>query len=221
MNYAWAYKYILAPIHTVFEIGSRDLLDACGLASHFDCSVVAFECNPDCLAVCANAPGDPRVRLVPKAVSNVDGPLTFHSFDLEKYDNIGASSLFEIDFSNRSMNDPDRNKTDVQKIITVNSTRLDTFCAAERLVPDALFLDIQEGELLALQGAGDILAAVKYICFEGSSTATYKGGCSAYDVHCFLTSKGFVHISNNGITPDTAPSQSSQWSFNDYLYIRL
>lgn len=39
-------------IKTIFELGSRDLVDAYKLSKYYECDVYAFECNPDCLLEC-------------------------------------------------------------------------------------------------------------------------------------------------------------------------
>jgi hypothetical protein len=39
-------------IKTIFEIGSRDLIDANRLQIFYGADVYAFECNPDCLIEC-------------------------------------------------------------------------------------------------------------------------------------------------------------------------
>jgi hypothetical protein len=39
-------------IHTIVELGSRDLIDAIKLHNHYNSTVYAFECNPDCLIEC-------------------------------------------------------------------------------------------------------------------------------------------------------------------------
>ena len=39
-------------INNIFELGSRDLIDANKLQEFFNCKIYAFECNPDCLEIC-------------------------------------------------------------------------------------------------------------------------------------------------------------------------
>ncbi len=40
-------------IKTIFELGSRDLIDAIKLSNYFeDATLYAFECNTDCLIEC-------------------------------------------------------------------------------------------------------------------------------------------------------------------------
>lgn len=92
-------------VKTIFELGSRDLEDAIRLFNHYGCKVFAFECNPDCINVCKNklrsqsTVVNANVFLVESAVSLENAETTFYPFDLTKYDNMGASSMFKIDFS--------------------------------------------------------------------------------------------------------------------------
>lgn len=39
-------------VSTIFELGSRDLVDANKLSKFYNSVVFAFECNPDCLKIC-------------------------------------------------------------------------------------------------------------------------------------------------------------------------
>ena len=54
MSYSEFFKRIHnKQIKTIFELGSRDLIDAIKLLNYFESSnVYAFECNPDCLVEC-------------------------------------------------------------------------------------------------------------------------------------------------------------------------
>ena len=58
-------------VQTIFELGSRDLLDAHKLQDYYDCLVYAFECNPDCLEICDSVIetfNNDNIVLVKKAV---------------------------------------------------------------------------------------------------------------------------------------------------------
>jgi len=104
-------------VKTIFELGSRDLIDATKLLDFFkdDCKVYAFECNPDCLIECNknlyNLTEDKKKKivLIDKAVSVINGDVSFYPFDLQKYNNMGASSMLKIDFSLRNKDDLDYN----------------------------------------------------------------------------------------------------------------
>ncbi len=139
------------------------------------------------------------------------------AFDLNKYDNMGASSIYEIDFtSNRPVYDPDYGRKDVQKTVEVDACRLDTFCNEQKELPDAIFMDVQEAELDVLKSMGDLLKKVKYIVFEASNKPTYKGGCCYKDIDLFLKDKGFKYRSDN--MPESQKNNFN-WGFCDWLYI--
>ena len=108
-------------VKTVFELGSRDLIDAIKLQQYFNCDVYSFECNPDCLTICKtnydklNEITKKSINFIEFAVSTIDGYIKFYPFDLNKYNNMGASSCLKIDFSNRSKWDPDYNRPNPKK----------------------------------------------------------------------------------------------------------
>jgi len=223
MSYKWAYKYITKDIKLIFEVGSRDCLDAIELNKHFNCKVVAFECNPDGISECINNINDRNITtnsviLVQKAVTDCDGTITFRPFIKEKYNNIGASSLFEIDFiSTRDKSDPDYGITDIQKCITVNCIRLDTFIDNISIItPDLLCMDVQESELLVLLGLGNKIQYISYIVTEASSVNTYKNGCTFNDIHTYLINNNFEFIATNSGT--SLPELVNTFSFFDCIY---
>lgn len=216
MNYTWSFPYI-KDIKTAFEVGSRDLLDANEIAGKYNCKVYSFECNPDCIRECLNNNTDDRVSLIQKAVYETDGKISFMSFDLNKYNNMGASSIYEIDFtSNRPIYDPDYGRKDVQNKVEVDACRLDTFCNEQNIIPEAIFMDVQEAELSVLKSLGTLLKKVKYIVFEASNVPTYKGGCSYKDIDEFLRDNGFRYRSDN--MPESQKNNFN-WGFCDWLYI--
>ena len=51
-----------------------------------------------------------RIILIERAVSIEDKTVIFRPFELSLYNNMGASSMLEIDFSTRSEDDKDYNK---------------------------------------------------------------------------------------------------------------
>jgi len=216
MNYTWSFPYI-KDVKVAFEVGSRDLLDANKIADKYNCKVYSFECNPDCIRECLKNNTDNRVTLIQKAVCEKDGKISFMPFDLSKYNNMGASSIYEIDFTkNRPYYDPDYGRKDVQKTVEVSSCRLDTFCNEQTELPDAIFMDVQEAELVVLKSMGELLKKVKYIVFEASNTSTYKGGCCYNEIDSFLKEKGFTYRSDN--MPESQKNNFN-WGFCDFLYI--
>ena len=121
--------------------------------------------------------------------------------------NCGASSIYEIDFSNRRNDDPDKNRSSVQKQITVDSIRLDTFCSNNNITNiDLIAMDLQGYELNALKSLGPLLQNVKYIITETCIISTYKGGCNFKELYELLSQFGFEYIVSdqygNNIPPD-------------------
>lgn len=192
-------------IKTIFELGSRDLQDAIKLSNYFeDSKLYAFECNPDCLEICHTAFAilDEKIKkrlfLINKAVSSVNGQICFYPFDLQLYDNMGASSMLEIDFSMRHPSDPDFNRENPQKEIKVDGVRLDTFLKDNNISNiDLLCMDLQGYELQALQSLGKYLIDVKYIITECSIQSTYKNGASFQELEAYLECFGFHYVCSN------------------------
>lgn len=191
-------------IKIVFELGSRDLLDAFKLCNYYNCKVYAFECNPDCLIECnknlSNVSHDIKqnVVLIDKAVSLDDKDITFYPFDLNKYDNMGSSSLLKIDFSKRDINDPDYNRPNPQKEIIVNGTRIDTFIDKNNISNiDMLCIDLQGYELNAIKSLGDKIRNVKYIITECSIENTYTNGATFNELNEYLQSFNFKYCCSN------------------------
>lgn len=214
-NYNWSFDFI-KNVNIAFEIGSRDLLDSNTIQNKYNCKVYSFECNPDCIKECNKNNINKNVTLIEKAVSQIDGNINFHSFDLNKYNNMGASSMFEIDFiSSRKPSDDDYGRTDVQNVISVPSIRLDTFCKENNIVPDAIFMDVQEAELEVLKSAGEYLKDINYIVLEASTRSTYKGGCNIVELDTFLDKNNFKVINCDKSSIKT----TDFFTFGDYLYI--
>lgn len=65
-------------IKTIFEIGSRDAIDAIQLSDFFQCHVYAFECNLTAVEICRKNIGfNPNVTLVPSGVWDATGEMAF------------------------------------------------------------------------------------------------------------------------------------------------
>jgi FkbM family methyltransferase len=213
-------------IKTIFELGSRDLIDAYTIQDNYKCKVYAFECNPDCIGLCnetVNRLGpNPNVKLITKAVSLENKEITFYPFDLTKYDNMGASSLLIKDFSKHNVYDPDYNRPNPQKEITVDGIRLDTFCEINNISNvDMLCIDLQGYELNALKSMGSYLDSVKYIITELSIDPTYKDGSSALDVIKYLADRGFTYVSSTRYNYNMPDFNAKGFSEFDALFVRM
>jgi FkbM family methyltransferase len=187
-------------VKVIFELGSRDLIDAIKLINYYNCTVYAFECNPDCLIECNKrlsilkvSSNDNKLFLIENAISLVDENVKFYPFDLTKYDNMGSSSMLKIDFSMRNIDDPDYNRENPQKEIIVKGTRLDTFINEHNIVNiDMLCIDLQGYELNALKSLGNELHKVKYIITECSIQNTYINGATFKELNEYLSDYNFI-----------------------------
>lgn len=190
-NYKWAFQYFPKSIKNVVEVGSRDALDAIAISEHFNCDVVSFEPNPKAFELCVenvSLSGTSRIIVRKEALTDYNRELIFHPVDPTLYDNIGASSLFEIDFTNRMDIDPDKNRTSIQSSIKVQGARWDSLGMKD---PDILFLDVEGAELLVLRGFGEHLTNVKGVVCEAAPVPSNIGGCTLYELHRYLRSQGF------------------------------
>jgi FkbM family methyltransferase len=188
-------------VNVIFELGSRDLLDALKLMAYYDKAVVySFECNPECLVDCEENFSlmkdyiKNRIILVKNAVSENNGDVSFYPFDITKYNNKGASSMLKIDFSMRDPSDPDYNTPNPQKEIIVPGIRLDTFMESKNISNiDLICIDLQGYELNALKSLGSYLHKVKYIITETSIQSTYKNGATFKELETFLKEFNFAY----------------------------
>ena len=182
-----------APL-VIFDVGSRDCAQSIEFYEAFpNARIVAFECNPQTLPLCAAvaAARADRLTLVPKAVHVYDGTCTFFPIDPARTvtswadGNPGASSLF------RANGEYDVEHY-VQTETTVECTTLASAAAALGIARvDLIWMDLQGAELLALQGMGDLLNGVRYVHTELSFRAMYTGQALFADVHSYLHTQGF------------------------------
>mgnify|MGYP002628664863 CR=1 FL=1 len=215
---------------TIFELGSRDLIDGIAMLNEYTKTrkLYSFECNPVCIEKCnklyitLNDELKDKVHIIPKAVSLENGKINFMSVDEQLMDNCGASSIYEINFSNRTDNDPDKNRTSVQKEISVDAIRLDTFCNNNNIKNiDLIVMDLQGYELNALKSLGLLLKNVKYIITETCIESTYKGGCNFKELYDLLSHNGFEYIVSDKYGKKIPPDNIKGWSEFNCLFINL
>ena len=178
-------------VNLIFEIGSRDAIDAIALSEYFTSPVYAFECHPDAVEVCKGNIGEnPNVHLINSSVWDIDGEITFHPVipDGEEY-LLGASSIFPIDSSGPFGN------SQLQKEICVNACRLDTWIKSNNLSsPDLLCIDVQGGTLQVLKSLGGYLHNVKYIIAEVESKRYYEGQALVNEVLDYIIPYSFQPV---------------------------
>ncbi|MFT5170414.1 MAG: FkbM family methyltransferase [Candidatus Marinamargulisbacteria bacterium] len=207
-------KFDPLAVKTVFDIGSRDGEQSLELAAAFpNAKVFAFECNPDTLKYCyAKEKINPRVTIVPKAVSDKDGTLTFYQNDIEKFDFeiprsyrggrediyvAGASSLYHSDHS----------LVQKQKI-EVESIRLDTFCNAQGIeTVDIIWMDLEGAELRALQSLGNRIKNTKMIWTETRTSPGSAGQCSFSELNAYLKPFSFDYLHRKRVDGNVGDDQ--------------
>ena len=116
------------------------------------------------------------------ALSNNSRLVDWHSVDPEIYDNPGASGIYLINFRNRRLGDPDRNRSKIQTLMTVKAPRFDDL---DLPVPNLITMDVQGTKLAVLHGFGTQLQAVSAIILETSLSENYVGGSKFKDIDLF------------------------------------
>ena len=91
-----------------------------------------------------------NICLVETAVSLENQDVTFYPFDLRKYNNMGSSSMFKIDFSLRDANDPDYRRENPQKEITVKGTSGIMFSPESGKIPAEILKAFRKGAVVKL-----------------------------------------------------------------------
>jgi FkbM family methyltransferase len=195
-------------VRSIFEIGSRDALDAVTLSNYFECHVYAFECNPDAIQICRKTIGqNPNVTLVPLAVWDKNCEISF--FQVPE-GNIGASSCFQ--FNPDAKNYPDIVEEGLyQKEIKVQATRIDTFLKQNNIENiDLICMDVQGAAYEVVKSLGSYLKTVKYIITELETHPIYKGEVLYKEFDRFMQKNGFVRKS---------PRLKRNGLFGDVLYV--
>jgi FkbM family methyltransferase len=197
-NYSKFFKYIpVADVDTIFELGSRDGLDAIELQKHFQAQVYAWECNPDSLILCRKNLDSTSIQLVEKAVWSKNQKIKF--FPIVN-GNIGASSAFQV-------NTQYPHEELIQKEIEVDAVRIDSWYQDKI---DLVAMDLQGSELEALKGMGDLLKTTKYIITEGQFQKIYQDTPHISTIENYLSKYGF----------DLVHSVATNDWFGDFLFVR-
>jgi FkbM family methyltransferase len=198
---------------TIFDVGSLHCLESIEFSKIYKkAKIYAFEANIDSYNVCLkNTEKIDNIIVTNKCVNEYDGTCSFYKIDTNRtitpwFDgNRGASSMF------KSSGAADHIEKYVQDEIKVPCMRLDTFCKENNITSiDAIWMDLQGAELLAIKSLGKILDTVKVIQTELEINPMYENQCLYNEVNEYLKDKGFKQISGN----------TSAIFGSDFLYIR-
>lgn len=180
-------------VFTIMEAGSHKCEDTVEMAKVFPNShIYTFECNKNTLPICREVVKDnSQITLVEKALTNIDGEVTFYPINKEKTittwgdGNQGASSLYRAS----GMYPIEKY---VQDEDTVASIKAETFCKENNINRiDLLWLDAQGAELSILESFGDSIEDVMIIQTEVEFLHQYADQPLCGDVMSFLEKKGF------------------------------
>jgi len=191
-------------IKTIFEVGSRDGLDAISLSNEYpESQVYSFECNPKTVDTCrVNIKNSLKknIKFYDFALGKEDGSFPFYSY--VKYENTpyelessGSSSFFKRD-----------DFDDCQKYIKdVKVKNVYNFCKENDICKiDLLCMDVQGYELNILKGCGELLHSVSYVILEVTKpdlTSIYNLSPSYHDINNFMIDNGFgksLTVEENG-----------------------
>ncbi len=177
-------------VSSIFEIGSRDALDAIRLSLFYKRHVYAFECNPECLVLCKlNAEQTPNVTLVDKALWDGDGEIDFYPI-LNREGKIhdpGSSSCFQLLSKHHEHYS--------QAKISVPAIRLDQWMNENNLKSvDLICMSVQGASLKVLQGMGKLIKKTKYIITRCEVENLYEGECLLPELSAFLKENGFEKV---------------------------
>ena len=179
-----------APVRTVFDLGAHVGKTAQKYRKTFpDATVYCFEPTEATFSrLSERTSSDKKIVRHMMAVSDRHGSLDFHH-------NSQASTNSVFKSAKEAGLYWDESKMKTQHVATVPATTLDIFCKDERITEiDVLKMDIQGGELLALQGAVDLLSAqkIRLICMEVIFVPTYEGQPQVHEIMAWLKDRGYV-----------------------------
>ena len=195
-------------INTIYEVGSRDCLQAIEFNGAFpSAKVISFEPNPYSIQVCKqNIANHPNIQLVEKAVSNHNGIVKFFPISISQSPiwNPGASSMKKITPLYKTRENL------IQEEIEVPCVRLDTWILdSGHWIPDLLWIDAQGMTLEVIKGLGNFLNGVYAINFEAEMQEMYEGEALFPEIHEYLTLNGFTYVHGN---------TKEKW-FTDFIYV--
>lgn len=197
----------------IFDIGSLHCLESIEFSKKYkNAKIYAFEANKESYKVCLENTKDiDNIIVINKCINDYDGVCKFFPINPSKtvttwFDgNRGASSIFKANGA------VDHIEKYVQDEVEMECIRLDTFCKENNITKiNAIWMDLQGAELLALKGLGDMIDTVNVIQTELEINPMYENQTLFSDVNPFLLNKNFSLISGN---------QTAQFG-SDFIYVK-
>ncbi len=158
----------------------------------------------------SNIRGFPRQVAVNALITDRDGEE--REFYVASNDG-DSSSIFAMDYHLKAWP-----AIRYEEVVTLRTRTLDSLLAEGRFTGhDAMVLDLQGAELLALRGAERLLRQIRFVQSEAYGERMYAGGATARELIDFLEQHGFIDagtISWTGrTTPDGAPYLAYQLAY--------
>jgi len=190
----------LNDVLVIFDIGSLHCLESVEFSKKYkNAKIYAFEANLESYKVCLENTKDiENITVINKCINDYDGECSFFTINPAKtvttwFDgNRGASSMFKANGA------VDHIEKYVQDEIKIPCLRLETFCKENNITKiDAIWMDLQGAEMLALKGLGEILDTVNVIQTELEMNPMYENQCLYNEVNELLVNKDFIQINGN------------------------
>lgn len=180
---------ISKPVRGVIHIGAHECEERSEYLSHFglnDTKIVWIDAIN--VKVEKMKGKNPNLMIFNECISNKDNEVV--SFMVAN--NYESSSM--LNFKTHSTEHPQ-----VKEVarLTLKTKTLKTFYAENSIDTNNynfINIDIQGAELLALQGAGDILYSMDYIYLEVNVAELYEGCCLLPEIDAYLTEYGFKRV---------------------------
>ncbi|EAW33943.1 FkbM family methyltransferase [Lyngbya sp. PCC 8106] len=172
----------------IIHIGAYEGKDLKRYPTPDTAKILLIEANPAaCEHLQANFADKPNIIISQTAIANPNHPVTLKLTSIESNSSILPLTGYREIYPNLK----------VTQEITVESRSLDTLLSELNLRPvdfNFLYLDIQGAELLALQGATQLLKYIEAIYTTVSYEELFEGGALRNQVDAFLTEHHFVRV---------------------------
>ena len=191
-------KDLIPESKCIFEIGAFDGVDIEIIkklwGEHVD--IHAFEPSPDNFLVLKNLYDNiNNVTCNELALTDFDGTTDFYLSHDPRISNQEERHLWYKTASSlrphSNRHKATQNYNIVEKKITVDCMRVDTYCEKNKLSPNIMFLDTQGSEYEILKGAKNTLKNVQGIILEYSTQALYQDQYLLPQIIDFLDKEGF------------------------------
>ncbi len=181
-------QYFVTP-RGVIHIGSHEGKEEIALYQAMGVQKVLFiEANPVVFErLKVNIAGIPNVQAVNYAISNLNGTVNLHVTSMDQSSSILPLKLCQEIYPNIKETHQ----------VTVQSRTLDTLLQELQLQPsnfNIINIDIQGAELLALQGATNVLKHIEAINTEGNYKELYEGCALVDQINEFLEMHNFTRV---------------------------